>query len=67
VHIDAGFSAARMTRSASASVSAIGFSTSTALPNSIACRIGSTCAPSLVETITVLTSGRAMTAALSPE
>src|SRR5688572_19053370 len=29
--------------------------------------MGSTCAPSLVETITVLTSGRAMTTALSPE
>src|SRR5688572_16542402 len=54
-------------RSASASVRAIGFSTSTDFLSSIAWRIGSTCAPSLVETMTVLTSGRQMTAALSPE
>jgi hypothetical protein len=37
------------------------------LPSSIAWSSGSTWAPSLVEMMTVLTSGRAMTVALSPE
>src|SRR6266705_1123066 len=54
-------------RSASASVSAIGFSTSTALPRSRACMTGCTCSPSLVATITALTSGRETAARLSPE
>src|SRR5882672_3477698 len=53
--------------SASASVSARGFSTSTALPRSSACISGSTCSPSLVATITAFTSGREIAARLSPE
>src|SRR5882762_9166124 len=54
-------------RSASARLSAIGFSTSTAFPRSSACMTGCTCSPSLVATITALTSGREMAARLSPE
>src|SRR6266581_4175661 len=54
-------------RSASVSVSAIGFSTSTAFPRSSACMTGLTCSPSLVATITAFTSGREMAASLSPE
>src|SRR5258707_3891514 len=53
--------------SASARVRASGFSTSTALPSSSACITGRRCSPSLVATTTALTSGREITARLSPE
>src|SRR5712671_6197973 len=53
--------------SASARVRASGFSTSTALPSSSACMTGRRCSPSLVATITALTSGREIAARLSPE
>ena len=57
----------RSTWSASSSVSAIGFSTSTGLPASSAARIGRRCSPSAVETITAVTSGWEITASLSAE
>src|SRR6185369_6307726 len=56
-----------MMRSASAILSAIGFSTSTALPSSIAFSTGARCSPSLVDTMTAVTSGRAMISSLFAE
>ena len=59
--------AVSISRSASASVRAIGFSTKTFFPISSACTTGFTCSSSIVDTTTAPTSGLEITSRLSPD